>query len=75
METTFSNMNPKMSFPTNGAKLMKRDLVSRDECAQMNPNSLLDTCVGDKTTSTGVIIGMVPATTSSMPKSERWRIM
>ena len=29
METTFSNMNLKMSFPTNGAKLMKHKLVSK----------------------------------------------
>ena len=54
---------------------MKRDLVSRDECAQMNPNSRLDTCVDDKTTSAGVVTGVLPATTSLMPKSERKSIM
>ena len=75
METTFSNMNPKMSFPTNGAKLMKRDLVSLDERAQMNPNSRLDTYVDDKTTSAGVVTGVVPVTTPPMSKSERKRIM
>ena len=29
METTFSNMNLKMSFPTDGTKLMKHELVSK----------------------------------------------
>ena len=29
METMFSNMNLKMSFPTDGAKLMKHELVSK----------------------------------------------
>ena len=33
METTFSNMNLKMSFPTDDAKLMKGDFVSRIACA------------------------------------------
>ena len=29
METTFSNMSLKISFPTDGAKLMKHKLVSK----------------------------------------------
>ena len=54
---------------------MKRDLVSRDERAQMNPNSRLDTCVDDKTTSIGVVTDVVPAAMSLMPKSERKSIL
>ena len=49
---------------------MKRDLLNRDERAQMNPNSRLDTCVGDKTASAGVVTSVVSATTSPMPKLE-----
>ena len=54
---------------------MKFDLVSRNERAQMDPNSRLDTCVEDKIASVGMVIGVVPATTSPMPKSERKSIM
>ena len=61
--------------PTDDAKLIKHDLVSRDERAQMNPNSHLDTCVGDKTASAGVVTDVMPATTFPMLKSERKRIM
>ena len=58
-------------FPTDDAKLMKRDFVSRIERAQMDPNSHLDTCVNEKTTSFKVVTGVVLATTSPMPKSEQ----
>ena len=43
METTFSNMNLKMSFPTDGAKLMKRESVSRNR--QTEPTSGLHECI------------------------------
>ena len=55
--------------------MMKRDFVSRNERAQMDPNSCLDICVDDKTASVEVVIGVVPATTSLMPKSKRKSIM
>ena len=55
---------------TNGAKLMKRDFVSRMECAQMGPNSHLDICINEETTSIRVVIGVVLATTPPMPKSK-----
>ena len=67
----FSNLNTKMLFPTDVAKLMKRDFVSRIERAQMDPNSHLDTCVNEKIASLRVVTGVVPATTSPMPKSEQ----
>ena len=54
---------------------MKRDFVSRNERAQMDPNSRLDTYVDDKTASAGVVTGVVLATTSLMPKSEQKSIM
>ena len=49
---------------------MKRNFVSRIERAQMDPNSRLDTCVNEKTAPFKVVTSVVPATTSSMPKSE-----
>ena len=60
-----------MLVPTNGAKLMKRDFISRIERAQMDPDSRLDTCVNEKIALSRVVTGMVPATTSLMPKSEQ----
>ena len=51
--------------------LMKSDFVSRVECVQMDPSSRLNTCVNEKTTPSKVVIGVVPATTSPMPKSEQ----
>ena len=55
--------------------MMKRDFVSRIERAQMDPNSCLDTCVNEKTASMRVVIGVVPTTTSSIPKSERESVL
>ena len=43
METMFSNMNLKMSFPIDGAKLMKREFVSRD--GPMEPASCQRECI------------------------------
>ena len=51
-------------------KLMKCDLVSRVKRIQMDPNSHMSTCVDEKTAHSKVVTGVVPATTSSMPKSE-----
>ena len=70
METGFLNMNTKMSFPTDGAKLMKRDFVGRMERAQIGPNSRLDTSMNEETASVRVVTDVVPATTPPMPKSE-----
>ena len=75
METMFSNMNSKILFPTNGAKLMKCDFVSRIECAQMDPTPRLDAYVSEKAAPFGMVIGVVPATTSLMPKSEQKSII
>ena len=61
METTFSNMNLKMSFPTDGAKLMKRELVSQ--------SGQMELLVGAIVSSIRVT-DAVPATTPLMPKSE-----
>ena len=61
METTFSNMNLKMSFPTDGAKLMKRELVSQ--------SGQMELLVGASVSSIRAT-GVVPATTPPMPKSE-----
>ena len=60
-----------MLFPTDGAKLMKHDLVSWVKRIQMDPNSRLSTCIDEKTAPSKVVTGVVPATTSLMPKSER----
>ena len=61
METTFSNMNLKMSFPTDGAKLMKHELVSK--------SGQMESLVGVNVCSIRVI-SVVPATTPPMPKLE-----
>ena len=61
--------------PTNDAKLMKRDFISRMERAQMGPNSRLDTCMNEEATSPRAIIGVVLATTPQMPKSERESVL
>ena len=37
----------------------------------MDPNSRLDTCVDEKTTPSKVVTGVMPATTSPMPKSKQ----
>ena len=50
---------------------MKRDLVSRIKRIQMELNSRLSTCVDEKTASSKMVTGVVPATTSLMPKLER----
>ena len=55
--------------PTDGAKLMKRDFVSRVKCVHMDPSSRLDTCINERTAPFKVVTGVVPATTPSMPKS------
>ena len=44
METTFSNMNLRMSFPTDGAKLKKYKLVSRNRQMELP----VSTCVSSK---------------------------
>ena len=61
METTFSNMNLKMSFPTDGAKLMKRELVSQ--------SGQMELLVGASVSSIRAT-GVVSATTPPMPKLE-----
>ena len=61
METTFSNMNLKMSFPTDGAKLMKREFVSQ--------NGQMELLV-DANVSSIRVTDVVLATTPPMPKSE-----
>ena len=50
--------------------LMKRDFVSRVERVQMDPSSHLHTCINEKTASFKVVTDVVPATTSSIPKSK-----
>jgi len=55
--------------------LMKRDFTSRIEHAQRDPNPRLDTCVNNETASVRVVTGVVPATTSPMPKSERESVL
>ena len=54
---------------------MKRDFVSWIERAQMDPTSRLDTCVSEKIAPFKMVTGVVPATTSSMPKSEQKSII
>ena len=49
--------------------MMRPDLVSRVKRIQMGPNPHLSTCVEDKIIPSEVIIGVVPATMSPMPKS------
>ena len=66
----FESEYENVFFPTDGAKLMKRDFVSRDKCFQMDSGSRLGTCTNEKTAPSDVVIGVVPATTSPMPKSE-----
>ena len=61
METTFSNMNLKMSFPTDGAKLMKHELISK--------SGQMESLVGVSVCSIRVT-GVVPTTTPPMPKLE-----
>ena len=71
MEIAFSNLNTKMFFPIDSAKLMRRDLVSRVKHIQMDPNSCLNTYVDEKTAPFKVVTSVMPATTFSIPKSER----
>ena len=61
--------------PTDGAKLMKRDFVSRMEHAQMGLNSRLDICINEGTASIRVVIGVGPVTTPPMPKSKRESVL
>ena len=68
-------MNPKMSFPTDDAKQMKRDFVSRIERAQMDPTSHLDTYISEKTAPFKMVTGVVPATTPLILKSEQKNII
>ena len=70
MGTTSSNLDTE-SVPTDGTKLMKCDFVSRVICTQMGSNSCLDICINKGTSSVRVIIGVVPATTPPMLKSEQ----
>ena len=50
---------------------MKHDFISRIERAQMDSNSRLDTCINEKTAPFRVVIGVVLATMSLMPKSKQ----
>ena len=50
---------------------MKHDLVSRVKHIQMDLNSRLSTCVDEKIAHSKVVTGVVSATMSLMPKSER----
>ena len=50
--------------------LMKHDFVRRIERAQMDQTSHLDTCVSGKTAPFKIITGVMPVTTSPMPKLE-----
>ena len=52
--------------------VMRPDLISRVKRIQMGPNPQSSTCVKDKTDLSKVVTGVVPATTSLMPKSE-WK--
>ena len=52
MGTTFSNLDTE-SIPTDGAKLMKRDFVSRVMHTQMDPESDSDTYIIKGTSSVG----------------------
>ena len=70
MGTTSSNLDIE-SVPTDDAKLMKRDFVSRVIRTHMGPNSCLDICINKGTSSVRVITGVVPATTALMLKSEQ----
>ena len=62
MEITFSNMNLKMLFPTDGAKLMKCELVNRNGQMELP----VSTNVSFKK-----VTGVVPATTPPMLKLEQ----
>ena len=55
----------------NESRLLRCDLISRVKCIQMGLNSHLSTYVEDKTIPSKVVTGVVSATTSLMPKSER----
>ena len=59
----------------NKSSWMKCDFVSRIKRAQMDLNPRLDACVDDETASVRVVTGVVPATTSPMPKLERESIL
>ena len=69
MGTTFLNLDTE-SVPTGGAKLMKRDFVSRVMRTQMDLDFGLDICINKGTSFVRVITDVVPATTPPMPKSE-----
>ena len=56
--------------PTDSAKLMKRDFVSRIGCVQMEPNARLSIYVSEEAAPLRVVIGVVPATTPPMLKLE-----
>ena len=71
METKSSNMNLKISFPTDGTKLMKCDFVSRIKGAQMCPTSCLGACVSEETAPLRMVTNVVPAITSPTPKLEQ----
>ena len=57
--------------PTDDTKLMKCDFVNWVGHIQMDPNSRLDTCKNKNTAPFEVVTGVVPATTSPMPKSKQ----
>ena len=61
METIFSNMNLKMSFPTDGAKLIKREFVSQ--------SGQMELLVSANVSSMRVT-SVVSATTPLIPKLE-----
>ena len=67
----FKSEYENLAFPTESAKLMRHDLVSRVKRIQMGLNSHLNTCVDEKIIHSKVVTGVVPARTSLIPNSER----
>ena len=73
MGTTLSNMNLKISFPTDGAKLMKCKLVSHSRQMELPVSTWFS--------SRKVVTGVVPTTAPSMAKleqdnnSQNWKII
>ena len=61
METTSSNINLKISFPTDGAKLMRYDFVNLIEGAQACPTPYFKAWVSEEPDPVGMVTGVVPA--------------
>ena len=66
---------PSVRAFTNAWFLMKCDFVSWIECAQMDPTPHLDACVSEEVAPLRMVTGVVPATTSLMPKLEQRSII